>query len=263
MNDRVAVERHDHVVEVQLNRPDKHNALDWPMFQGLEAVARELMEASGVRAVVLHGNGPSFCSGLDFPSMMQDPEAFKLGFEFPHDQVANRVQQVAWAWRELPVPVVAALHGNTFGGGIQIALGADIRIAAPDARLSVMEIEYGLIPDMSGTVTLRELVGIDRAKDLIYSGRIVSGEEAMALGVVTRVADDPIAAAREWAAQVAGRSPDAIRAAKRLIHFNWTAETSVALHRECSEQLKLLGSANQVEAARAKLERRPATFEGD
>jgi enoyl-CoA hydratase/carnithine racemase len=211
--DRVLIEVADHVATVTLNRPDKHNALDGAMFEAIAAAAQELADEPGLRAVVLHGAGPSFCSGIDLGSLA----AADGGLEGVRAALAqappNRFQQPAYGWLALPVPVIAAVHGNCLGGGLQIALAADIRIAAPDARLSVMEVKWGLIPDMSLTRTLPRLVGIDVAKDLTYTGRVISGAEARELGVVTRVEDDPLGAAAALAAEIADRSPDAVRSA--------------------------------------------------
>ena len=172
----------------------------------------------------------------------------------------NWFQRAAYDWLRLPVPVIAALHGNCFGGGLQIALGADIRIAAPDARLSVMEVKWGLVPDMAITRTLPRLVGIDVAKELTYTGRIVSRREAAALGLVTRTADDPLAAARELAAEIAARSPDAVRAAKRLYDETWTAPAAETLALEAELQLGLIGSPNQLAAVTAGFTKEPAEF---
>src|SRR3712207_521149 len=207
---RVRIEVDDHVAVVTLTRPDKHNALDWPMFEGILGAAEEVAATPGVRAVVLHGDGKSFCSGLDVASFLNGPISLDnlLGRD---GRRANVAQRACTDWLDLPVPVIAAVHGNCFGGGLQIALGADVRIVAPDANLSVMEVKWGLVPDMGITNTLPRLARIDVAKELTYTGRIVSGEEATALGLVTRTADDPLAAARELAAEIAGRSPDAVR----------------------------------------------------
>ena len=198
--DRVRIEVDDHVAVVTLARPEKHNALDEAMFDAIAEAAAEVGATPGVRAVVLHGEGPSFCSGLDLASLMTGPVAVDEVLLTREDgQRANRAQRTATDWIDLPVPVVAALHGVVYGGGLQLALGADVRIAAPDARLSVMESRWGLVPDMGITSTLPRLVRADVAKELTYTGRIVSGEEAAALGLVTRVDDDPLAAARALA----------------------------------------------------------------
>src|SRR5258708_10126953 len=219
--ERVRVEVSDNVATVTLARPEKHNALDPAMFEAIVAAAEEVARTPGVRAVVLHGAGPSFCSGIDVTSAFSSDNALDGEVGDALMTVPNRFQRTAYDWVTLPVPVIAAVHGNCLGGGLQIALGADIRIATPDARLSVMEVKWGLIPDMSITRTLPRLVGIDIAKELTFTGRVFSGEEALALGVVTRVDDDPLASANALAAEIAGRSPDAVRRAKRLFDEPW------------------------------------------
>jgi enoyl-CoA hydratase/carnithine racemase len=258
--ERVQVEIADHVATVTLTRPDKHNALDLPMFEGIIGAAEQLGAEPGVRAVVLRGEGPSFCSGLDVMSVMAAGQGID-GLTNPlRGEVPNWFQRAAYDWLALPVPVIAALHGNCLGGGLQIALAADIRIAAPDAKLSVMEIKWGLIPDMSITRTLPRLAGIDVAKELTYTGRVFSGEEALQLGVVTHVEFDPLAAARELAAEIAARSPDAVRGAKRLFDEAWNGSPQETLALEAEIQLGLIGSPNQLAAVSAGMTREPAEF---
>lgn len=257
---RVTIDVANHVAEVRLSRPDKHNALDAAMFLGIEAAAAEVAATPGVRAVVLHGEGPSFCSGLDIASFMSGPISTDDLVAREGDEVANLAQRVAYDWLRLPVPVIAAVHGYCFGGGLQIALGADIRIAAPDAQLSIMEIRWGLVPDMAITQTLPRLVRSDVARELLYTGRRVSGEEAAELGLATRVAADPLAAARELAADIAGRSPDAIRAGKRLLNEAWLADAREALLLETELQVALLGSPNQIAAVTAGMTKQPGEF---
>jgi enoyl-CoA hydratase/carnithine racemase len=257
---RVGVAVADHVATVTLTRADKHNALDVPMFEQLIAAADGLATTAGVRAVVLHGDGPSFCSGLDVVSIMAAGNGLDGLVERVRGDVPNWFQRAAHAWLELPMPVIAALHGTCFGGGLQIALGADIRVAAPATRLSVMEVKWGLVPDMSITRTLPRLVGIDVAKELTFTGRVFSGEEAARLGVITRLADDPLAAARELAAEIAGRSPDAVRAAKRLYDESWTGDAQRTLALETELQLGLIGSPNQLAAVAAGFSKEPAEF---
>jgi enoyl-CoA hydratase/carnithine racemase len=257
---RVRVEIDDHVAVVTLTRPDKHNALDVAMFDQIIGAAERLRSEPGVRAVVLHGDGPSFCSGLDVVSIMQSGGGAAGLTDRISDEVPNYFQRSAHDWRTLPMPVIAALHGNCFGGGLQISLGADVRIAAPDARLSVMEVKWGLIPDMSITRALPRLVGIDVAKELTFTGRVFDGAEAQRLGVVTRVSDDPLAAARELAAAIAARSPDAVRAAKRLLDESWTAGVHDSLALEAELQLGLVGSPNQLAAVAAGFSDQPAEF---
>jgi enoyl-CoA hydratase/carnithine racemase len=257
---RVAVEVSGHVAVVTLTRPDKHNALDVAMFEQITGAADRLASESGVRAVVLHGDGPSFSSGLDVVSIMAAGNGLDGLVDRVRGDVPNWFQRAAHAWLELPMPVIAALHGNCFGGGLQIALGADIRIAAPTTRLSVMEVKWGLVPDMSITRTLPRLVGIDVAKELTFTGRVFDGAEAARLGVVTRVADDPLAASRELAAEIAARSPNAVRAAKRLYDESWTGEAQRTLALEAELQLGLIGSPNQLAAVAAGFAKEPAEF---
>src|SRR3954452_22150649 len=247
MSQRVTIEVADHVAVVTLNRPDKHNALDGAMFEGIVEAAEQVAQMPEVRAVVLHGAGPSFCSGLDVSAF----GSLDTILDRPEGQRANVAQRTCTAWIDVPAPVIAAVHGNCFGGGLQIALGADIRFAGPDARLSVMESKWGLVPDMGITSTLPRLVRIDVAKELTYTGRVLSGTDAAELGVVTHVAHDPLAAAQERAAEIAGRSPDAMRAAKRLYDTSWHGPVEAGLLLETELQVGLIGSPNQIEAMRA------------
>ena len=258
--DRVRVEVADHVAVVTLTRADKHNALDQAMFEGILAAVDSVRETPGVRTVVLCGDGPSFCSGIDLMSLASSGDGLEGMTALLEGPVPNLFQRVAYEWVRLPVPVIAALHGNCLGGGLQIALGADIRICHPDAKLSVMEIKWGLVPDMSLTRTLPRLVGIDVAKELTFTGRVFSGTEADALGVVTRLADDPLAAARELAAEIASRSPDAVRAGKRLFDESWTAPPEETLRLEATLQRGLIGSPNQMAAVQAGFTKQPGEF---
>jgi enoyl-CoA hydratase/carnithine racemase len=256
MSQRVTIEVADHVAVVTLNRPEKHNALDGAMFEGIVEAADQVAQMPEVRAVVLHGAGPSFCSGLDVSAF----GSLDTILDRPDGQRANVAQRTCTGWIDVPAPVIAAIHGTCFGGGLQIALGADIRFAAPDARLSVMESKWGLVPDMGITSTLPRLVRIDVAKELTYTGRVLSGGEAAELGLVTHVAGDPLAAAKELAAEIAGRSPDAMRAAKRLYDASWNGPVEAALRLETDLQLGLIGSPNQIEAVRAGMAKEPADF---
>jgi enoyl-CoA hydratase/carnithine racemase len=248
--DRVRVRVGDGgVATVTMVRTDKHNALDQAMFEGLMNAAGQLAEDNSVRAVVLHGEGKSFCSGLDVASFMSGQGGTGVLLERDGDRVANFAQRVAYDWSLVPAPVIAAIHGNCFGGGLQIALGADIRIAAPDAKLSIMEVKWGLVPDMGITQTLPRLVPIDVAKELTFTGRIVAGSEALALGLVTRTCDDPLASAKELADEIARKSPDAVRAAKRLYDETWLSnDAAAALKRESELQVGLIGKPNQLAA---------------
>jgi enoyl-CoA hydratase/carnithine racemase len=237
------------VATVTMVRTDKHNALDQSMFEGLMNAAGRLAGDASVRAVVLHGEGKSFCSGLDIASFMSGQGGTGVLLERDGDRLANFAQRVTYDWSLVPAPVIVAIHGNCFGGGLQIALGADIRIAAPDAKLSIMEIKWGLVPDMAITQTLPRLVPIDVAKELTFSGRIVSGSEALALGLVTRNSDDPLASALTLAEEIAQKSPDAVRAAKRLYDETWVSDDAAAsLKRESDLQVGLIGKPNQLAA---------------
>ena len=262
MGDRVTVVMEGGVADVRLNRPDKLNALDQAMFDALIETGRTLATDRSLRAVVLSGAGRAFCAGLDFAGFMAmaGEEAGPSLLHRAGDSPANVAQRAAWVWTELPVPVIAAVHGVAFGGGLQIALGADIRIAAPAAQFSVMEIKWGLIPDMSGTQTLRRLVRLDVAKELTFTGRIISGTEAAALGLVTRVADEPHAAALTMAREIAGKSPDAIRAGKHLLNQSVQLGIADGLQLEERLQRRLIGSANQIEAVQANLQKRAPEF---
>jgi enoyl-CoA hydratase/carnithine racemase len=257
---RVQIAVADHVALVSLTRPEKHNAVDVPMFEAIIAAAERLAGEPGVRAIVLHGDGPSFCSGLDVISVMAAGDGLEGLIEPLRGEVPNWFQRAAYDWVRVPVPVIAAVHGNCFGAGLQIALAADIRIAAPDARLSVMEIKWGLIPDMSISRTLPRLVGIDVAKELSYTGRVITGTEAHRLGLVTHVAEDPLGAARALAAEIATRSPHAVRGAKRLFDEAWTGTPVQTLSLEAEIQLGLVGSSNQLAAVRAGIAQQPAEF---
>ena len=260
---RVSCTVTDGIADVRLNRPDKLNALDPAMFQALADTGLGLAEDSSVRAVVLSGEGRAFCAGLDFGALAKFSEGSNVD-----DLEAGRAigpakargQQAAWVWARLPVPVIAALHGVSYGGGLQIALGADIRLIAPDARMSVMEIKWGIVPDMTGTQVLPELVGRDVAKELTFTGRVVDGEEAATLGLATRVEQDPRAAALELAAEIAGKNPEAVRESKRLLDLAGRVDLETGFDAEQVAIRKLFGTPNQVEAVTANLEKRDPNF---
>ena len=263
-SDRVKVEIADGVAEVTLNRPDKLNALDSAMFEAIIAAGERLSQTAELRAVVLAGAGKGFCAGLDkasFAAMAGGGAGQKF-----HDIVArthgiaNSWQQAVYVWRTLPVPVIAAIHGVAFGGGFQIALGADMRYVAPDARLAILEIKWGLIPDMAGIALMRELARSDVIRELAMTGRIFSGAEALTYGFATAVHADPLAAARSTAKEIAARSPDAVRAIKRLLNAASDSDAAAILLAESKEQGALIGSPNQIEAVRAGMEGRPGRF---
>jgi enoyl-CoA hydratase/carnithine racemase/phage tail sheath protein FI len=264
MNDRVIIHLdNEGVADVRLNRADKMNALDSAMIEGILAAQDQLRAEPRLRAVVLHGEGRAFCAGLDisrFRSMGTEENGHAYTLADRTHGIANAPQQTAWGWRDLPVPVIAAVHGVAFGGGLQIALGADIRYVTSDVKLSVMEIKWGLVPDMAGIALLRELVRGDVARELTYSGRIINGDEAVRLGLATWAGSDPLAHAREMARSIARSNPDAIRAAKRLLNRSADADAAALLVSESREQDRLIGSPNQLEAVRAGMEQRPPEF---
>jgi enoyl-CoA hydratase/carnithine racemase len=264
MQDRVRMTIAGGVADVRLNRPEKMNALDPPMFSALAETGARLKDDPSVRAVVLSGEGDAFCAGLDMERMMAAAEGSSIlpsvDLTKRTHGVANFAQHIVWIWRELPMPVIAAVHGVAVGGGFQLALGADLRYVAPDTRLAVIETKWGLVPDMAGTQLMRHLAREDVVRELTYTARIFSGEEALDFGFATRLFDDPRAAALATARKIAERSPDAIRAAKRLLNRAVACDAYVGLAAETDEQRDLLGKPNHVEAVRANLEKRAPNF---
>jgi enoyl-CoA hydratase/carnithine racemase len=265
MNDRVTVKIEDGVADVRLTRADKMNALDDAMFNALIETGERMKTERGVRCVVLSGEGRAFCAGLDMGNFQRmgarDPDRSATGrLSKRTNGIANRPQYAAWVWREVPVPVIAAVHGVAFGGGFQVMLGADMRYATPDAKLSIMEIKWGLVPDMAGTQLLRNLVRDDIIRELTYTGRVFTAEEGQRLGIITRISDNPYEDALETAFEIAGKSPDAIRAAKRLLNTTPFAPVADGLMMESVEQEALGGKPNQIEAVMSNLEKRPPRF---
>ena len=270
MSDRVQIDVDGGVAHVRMNRPDKMNALDGAMFSALAEAGASVAADPTIRAVVLSGEGRAFCAGLDFgsfqamasaPASDEGAEPSSLGaIGEVGDRVTHLGQQVAHTWQEVPVPVIAAVHGVALGGGCQIALGADLRIVSPDVRMSVLEVKWGLIPDMTGTWMLPRLVGLDVAKSLTFTGRMVGGEEAVRIGLATEVADDPLARATELAQEIASKSPHAQRAAKRLLNASGTQSMADQFAMERAEIARLIGSPNQVEAVMAGFEDRAPAF---
>lgn len=261
MNDRIEIAIDAHVADVKLNRPDKLNALDVRMFEALGEAADRVASDRSIRAVVLRGAGGNFCAGIDL-SVLADSEldfgeALKTCVE---PSAANVFQRAAYAWRELPIPVICAIEGVAFGAGMQIALGADIRYAAVNAKFSIMEAKWGIIPDMGISTTLRHLVAPDRVKELSWSARILGSNEALALGLITAVEDDPIGASREFAINCAEKSPDAIRGIKSLVNRAWQMSEKDSLAFEAHLQSGIIGADNQVEAVNAKLSKRRPEF---
>ncbi|MED6341693.1 MAG: crotonase/enoyl-CoA hydratase family protein [Pseudomonadota bacterium] len=265
----VTIDINDGVADVRLNRPEKYNALSQSMFKAIIAAGEQLRDDKSLLAFVMSGNGRGFCAGLDMDSFAKmgdsDKAATQGGSETKSlldtdGRVENFAQRPALVWKYLQVPVIAALHGVAYGGGAQIALGADIRIAAPDLKMSVMEIKWGLVPDMSITQTLRDLLPMDVAKQLAFTGQVLSGNEAQKLGLVTQVAEDPHAQAMSMAREIAGKSPDAIRAAKQLFETAWHADAKTGLELEAELQAGLIGTANQREAIAANFAKRAPEF---
>lgn len=246
----------DGIADVRLTRGDKMNAIDPAMFDALIDTI-ETLRTSPVRCVILSGEGRAFCAGLDMASMAAG--AAGLDLTARTHGIANRVQQVAWGWRTLPMPVIAAVHGLALGGGLQIMAGADVRIAAPDTRFAILEAKWGLVADMAGFALWRDVRG-DVLRELAFTAREFDAVEARRVGFVTRIADHPVDTAMEIARGIAGRSPDAVRAAKRLANLADDADAATILAAESAEQIALLGSVNQIEAVRAGMERRAPNF---
>ncbi len=246
----------DGIAQVRLSRPDKLNALTLDVLDELVATAHDLRSDRSLRAVVLAGDGDSFCAGLDFATVLKEPARVARAFMPRPWRGTNTFQEACWAWRRVPVPVIAAVHGHCLGGGLQIALAADFRYATPDSTWSVLEGKWGIIPDMSGIRSLAELTSLDTAKRLTMTAEMLSGKEAHDLGLVTELDADPVAAATAFARQLAGRSPDALAAAKRLFNDTWTASPRRTFARERLEQAFLLAARNTKvarEAAFAKV----------
>ncbi len=266
-NERVSITFGDNgVAQVRLIRADKLNALDPAMFQAIIDASHALHHAKGLRAVVISGEGKSFCAGLDLMSMTnmgagsKDGESRAPLTERTYGN-ANLFQQVAMAWRKLPVPVIAAIHGVCFGGGLQIASGADFRIAAPDTRLSIMEMRWGIIPDMAGFALWRGTVRGDVLRMLTYTNAEFTGIEAHQYGLVTETTDDPLARATELAEQIASKNPDAIREAKGLFGTYLHLSEDDVLMEESVRQQRLMGTKNQMEAVASQMQTRPGEFE--
>lgn len=276
MSDRVTVNIDGGVADVRLNRPDKLNALDPPMFEALVETGEALAADPSVRAVVLSGEGRSFCAGLDFSSFQamagggraggdggsrQAPEATpRVAPAAEGERLGNRAQRAAYVWAEMPVPTIAAVRGHALGGGFQIALACDLRIVHPEARLSILEIRWGLVPDMTGTQLIVRLMPIDKAKELTWTGRQIDGREAAELGLATRLSEDPLADALALAHEIAAKSPHAIRGAKRLLDMAGRVPLAEGFAEEARIQASLIGSPNNIEAVTAFFEKRDPVF---
>jgi enoyl-CoA hydratase/carnithine racemase len=257
MNDRVTLTVEDGIADVRLARADKMNAIDPAMFEGIGAAIDALAERVDVRCVVLSGEGKAFCAGLDMASMARGGSGVSRE---RNEQGSILPQHVTWGWRQLPMPVIAAVHGVAFGGGFQIMSGADIRIAAPDSRFAIRETHWGLVPDMAGFPIWRGLVRDDVLRELVYTAREFDAEEALRHGFVTRLAADPVAEAFALARMIAGRSPHAVRGAKRLLNMAHDADPKAMLEAETEEQMKVIGQPNMMEAVAANMAKRPPVF---
>jgi enoyl-CoA hydratase/carnithine racemase len=268
MNDALLITSEKHVAHVQLNRPDAHNAIESGIMNGLIDFGRTMLDPGDTRVIVLSGAGKSFCAGLDmsaFGEMMSgDLSGEREDVSEALDDIspggANRAQQLGWLWQEIPIPVIAAVHGAALGGGLNLALGADIRFVHPAAKLGFVEITWGLLPDMSATQSLRRLTGLDRMKELVMSGRKFSGEQALQYGLATELSETPLEDAMAMAQVIAGRNPDAVRTAKRLLNNSALVDVASGLAEEAAATRTLLGSPNQLEAISAQFEGREPVF---
>ena len=245
MQERIRLNIEGNVAVVTLNRPEKRNALDLEMFRAIRDTQRKIARLRKLRSVILAGAGADFCSGLDVKALMKDRVGMAKLLWKALPWRSNLAQVVSTGWRRLPVPVIAAVHGHCWGGGLQIALGADFRLVTPDASLSVMEGRWGLIPDMGGTLALREITGRDHAMWLSMSAQVFDGRHALELGLATALSEDPLSGARAMAAELTDRSPDAVAAVKRLYRKSWTGRPGAVLARETGYQLRILSGSNQ------------------
>ncbi|MGK0274466.1 MAG: enoyl-CoA hydratase/carnithine racemase [Ilumatobacter sp.] len=267
MSDRVSITIDNGIADVRLTRADKRNALDSEMFRAIAEAGERLKTEPGVRCVVLSGEGKSFCAGLDMGSMQQlagappaDGEEQTNAGDIDNDQITHLAQQICWVWQELPMPVISAVHGHALGGGIQLALGTDIRFVHPETKMSVRETYWGIVPDMTGTFMLSKLVRPDIAKELTFTARIFSGTEAHAMGLATHLTETPYDDAMALAAEIAGISPSAVRASKELIN-NMAVDGAAEQFAEERRLIKTqIGTPNQIESVMASFENRSPKF---
>jgi enoyl-CoA hydratase/carnithine racemase len=266
MNDAIQLTVEKGVADLRLNRPEKMNAVDEGIMTGLREAVASIAADKSVRVVVLSGNGKAFCSGLDFSNFgdMLSGELTAESVADAYDDLspagANSAQQLGWAWQELPIPVIAALHGAAMGGGLNLALGADIRIVHPETKMGFVEISFGLLPDMSATQSLRRLAALDRIKELIFTGRKFSGSQAMEYGLATELSETPLEDALEMAATIARRNPDAVRKAKQLLNNSALVSVREGLLEESNYSRELMGTANQLEAVMSTFEKRDPKY---
>ena len=267
MSELVTINIENHIADVKFNRPEKYNALSHAMMMAMAEALNQLADEKQVRAVVVSGNGKGFCAGLDFENFQamgsgsgEKNELTSLTDRY-EDRISNLPQHIAYGWKQLPMPVIAAIHGVAFGGGCQIAMGADIRLARPDAKLSIMEMKWGLIPDMSASQTIRDIVSIDVAKELYFTAKIISGEDAAKMRLVTRTCENPYEEAMALAKEIASKSPTAVRAAKKLLNEVWHGRDDArGLLMESELEMTLIGLHNQLEAIKANFENRTPEF---
>lgn len=260
MEPRVVVDYQNNIAIVSLNRGEKYNALDMPMFHAITDTVKKLKSNRDIRAVILRGKGKGFCAGLDMASVLKNPLNAKELLKKEHDEVSNLAQDVGYLWRSLPVPVIAVTHGNCYGGGMQIALGADFRYSTPDCRFSIMEAKWGLIPDMSLSVTLRELTRIDIAKELVMTGRIFDAQQALEYGLITKISDEPFDDALTFAQSLMVRSPDAVMFGKKLLNETWVTDDKSALDLETDFQKRIIGRWNHLVATSRNFFKSPLAY---
>lgn len=260
--ERVKIIKHGAIAEVILNRPDKMNALDIDMFNAIIDAGHQVSNDKTVRAVILRGEGKGFCAGLDLANFSPDPNAEINQDLNPRTHgIANKWQAAAWVWRECPVPVIAAVHGIAYGGGLQILSGADIKYVHTDTKLSIMEMKWGIIPDMGGTQLWRHNIREDIIKELTFTHRVFSGEEAVEYGFATFLSDNPTGSAMKLATQIANQNPSAIVKAKKLINASHYLSAEEGLQMESREQQEIIRKENQLEAVFSKMQKRVAKFE--
>lgn len=280
INNRIKLTVAKHIAHVQFARPDKMNALDAKMFDAIPMVGEQLRADPRIRVVVLSGEGDNFCAGLDksnFAALLSnsskanstksDTELSDAGAEPALSKLAERThgfansfQAATWMWRELPMPVIAAINGVAVGGGLQIALGADMRFAAATSRFSILEMKWGIVPDMGSTQIMRHLIPDDVIRELSYTARMFDAQEAREWGFITKIVDDPVVHAMQVAEEIANKNPQAVRAVKRIIESANHQTTAQGLLMESQEQDKIMGTPNQIEAVMAELQGRAPDF---
>ena len=257
MNNTILYEVENGIAKVTLNRPDSLNALNLDLFNALIEVGETIKADKHVRVVVLSGAGKAFSAGVDMQLMKMLGE---LNLDERTHGIANLFQQAAWVWYELPVPVIAAVHGVCLGGGLQIITGADMRYIHPESKLSILEMKWGIVPDMAGPQLWSRFVREDIILGLTYTARTFSGVEANDYGFATRLTTTPLEDALETAQLIARRNPEAIRAAKRLIDNQIPRDAAAGLLAESVAQTAIIKTPNQIEAVMANMQKRAPKF---